>query len=165
MFTPHQVSRVRCHVSRFTWHLSCIFIFFFWQSGGASWWRVCFQQGLPHLVFIIAWKFYNLVQKVVRPLSLRVLSLLMKTSYKKSKIMIPSPHSWFYFRIALTLDEKKKKNHYMTACVQKWHINAIFGYTPFQKLNFDFYWLRSCFVQRKLKAYLTLCLHCWLRHL
>ena len=24
---------------------------FFLQSGGASFWRVCYQRGLPHLVF------------------------------------------------------------------------------------------------------------------
>ena len=52
------VSRVTCHVSRVMCHVShvtCNFNFFFLQnflqSGGASRWRVCYQQGLPRLVF------------------------------------------------------------------------------------------------------------------
>ena len=43
------VSRVKCQVSGVT----CIFSFFslfFGQSGGASWWMVCYQPGLPRLV-------------------------------------------------------------------------------------------------------------------
>ena len=32
-----------CHVSRVTCHVS--------QSGEAYWWRVCYQRGLPHLVY------------------------------------------------------------------------------------------------------------------
>ena len=31
-----------CHVSH---------IYFFLQSGGASWWRVCYQRGLPRLAY------------------------------------------------------------------------------------------------------------------
>ena len=53
------VSRVTCHVSRVTCHLSPViflkhFLYFFyiilqnnWQSGGASWWTVCYQRGVP----------------------------------------------------------------------------------------------------------------------
>ena len=50
------MSGVRCHVSRVTCHVSrvmChIFIFFymFLQRGEISWWRVCYQRGLPRLV-------------------------------------------------------------------------------------------------------------------
>ena len=69
IFIPHYVSCVMLHMSCVTCHLSCvkchvspvtcpnIYIFFFcftliffWQSGGASWWRVCYQQGLPRLI-------------------------------------------------------------------------------------------------------------------
>ena len=63
------VSRVMCHLSRVTYHMSLFFtikkkinkikkLHFFVihkkieQSGGASWWRVCYQRGLPRLVFI-----------------------------------------------------------------------------------------------------------------
>ena len=72
---PHYVSRVTCHVSHVTCHVSLvtcklyIYIFFYiwikkndiyiwyflsfkkiWQSGGANWWRVKYQQSLPRLV-------------------------------------------------------------------------------------------------------------------
>ena len=42
------------HVSRVT------FFFFFGQSGLASWWRVCYQRGIPSLVYIsICVKIYS----------------------------------------------------------------------------------------------------------
>ena len=49
-----------CHVSRVTYHVSCVTCHvspvmcqhIFLQSGGASWWRVCYQWGLPHQVLI-----------------------------------------------------------------------------------------------------------------
>ena len=49
------MSHFRCHVSRVTCHLSrvkcCVsnVTFFFWQSGEAYRWRVCYQRGLPRL--------------------------------------------------------------------------------------------------------------------
>ena len=51
--TTCHVSHVTCHMTHVTCHMS--FFFFFYlkkngQSGGASRWRVCYQQGLPHLV-------------------------------------------------------------------------------------------------------------------
>ena len=47
------MSRVTCHMSRVTCHMShiTIFFFFFGQRGEAYWWRVCYQRGLPRLVF------------------------------------------------------------------------------------------------------------------
>ena len=49
------MSRVTCHISRVTCHVSGVtchfFLFLFLQSGGASWWRVCYQRGLLRLVF------------------------------------------------------------------------------------------------------------------
>ena len=49
------MSLVTCHVSRVTCHMSCVtchfFSSFFGQSGEAYWWRVCYQRGLPRLVF------------------------------------------------------------------------------------------------------------------
>ena len=36
------MSRVTCHI-----------FFFLGQSGEAYWWRVCYQRGLPRLVYII----------------------------------------------------------------------------------------------------------------
>ena len=41
-----------CHVSRVSCHIS-FFSSFFLQSGEASWWRVCYQRGLPRLVFLL----------------------------------------------------------------------------------------------------------------
>ena len=82
MFTPPNMSHVMCHVSRVTCHVShvtchvspvtChmstkknwtfflfIYLYFFFlckkkigKSGGASRWRVCYQRGLPRLVFL-----------------------------------------------------------------------------------------------------------------
>ena len=45
LFTTCHVSCVMCHMSHVTHHI------FFWQIGEASWWRVCYQSGLPHLNF------------------------------------------------------------------------------------------------------------------
>ena len=48
------VSCVTCHVSRVTCQLSRVtffFCFFFGQSSAAYWGRVCYQRGLPRLVF------------------------------------------------------------------------------------------------------------------
>ena len=61
------MSRVTCHMSCVTCHMSHVachiskkiysyflFVFlysFFRQGGGASWWRVCYQRGLPRLVY------------------------------------------------------------------------------------------------------------------
>ena len=57
------MSCVTSHMSRVTCHLSHVIFFFYiliffyvkknGQSGGASRWRVCYQRGLPHLVYIV----------------------------------------------------------------------------------------------------------------
>ena len=65
MFTPHHVLHVICHLSYITCHVSPVTshmsffqknTFFLFkknrQSGGTSRWRVCFQRGLPRLVFL-----------------------------------------------------------------------------------------------------------------
>ena len=44
------MSRVRCQLSGVMYHMSH---FFFLQSVGDSWCRVCYQRGLPRLVLII----------------------------------------------------------------------------------------------------------------
>ena len=47
------------------------------------------------------------------------------------------------FRIAWTLDVKIVWfGHQVAVCVQKWHKNAIFGCSWFQKFNFDFLLLK-----------------------
>ena len=60
MFIPHYVSCVMCHVSPVTCQqkkLHIYFDFLFYpsekigQSCGASRWRVCYQRGLPRLIF------------------------------------------------------------------------------------------------------------------
>ena len=48
-FTCH-VSHVMCPVSRVRCQVSHFYLFL--QSGGASWWRVCYQRGLPRLVCV-----------------------------------------------------------------------------------------------------------------
>ena len=59
MFTLSRVSHITYHVTHITCHMACVtchFIFFFsGQSGGASWWRVCYQRGLPRLVLPLDW--------------------------------------------------------------------------------------------------------------
>ena len=46
------ISPVTCHVSHLRCHMSHMFSsFFLLESGGVSWWRVCYQWGLPRLVF------------------------------------------------------------------------------------------------------------------
>ena len=51
------MSCVICHMSPVTCHMSCVtcnyFFLFFGQSGETSWWRVCYQSGLPRLVSIV----------------------------------------------------------------------------------------------------------------
>ena len=58
MLTPHHVSyvmchmsRLKCHVSGVTCHMSGVTCHFFLQSGEASRLRVCYQRGLPRLVY------------------------------------------------------------------------------------------------------------------
>ena len=70
-------SRVTCHLSHVTCHLSHVFFFIFFftlslkkklikhyttknieQSGGAIWWRVCYQQGLTRLVIMDEYDFF-----------------------------------------------------------------------------------------------------------
>ena len=45
------MSVVTCHMSCVMCQVSFLFLFFL-QSGGASWWRVCYQRSLPRLVCI-----------------------------------------------------------------------------------------------------------------
>ena len=62
----HHMSYVTCHMSHVTRHMShvlchvslLLLFIFVGKSCGASWWRVCYQRGLPHLIF-----FYSLTPK------------------------------------------------------------------------------------------------------
>ena len=51
----HQMSHFTCHLSYITSQVSHVthffFLFFLLESGGVSFWRVCYQRGLPRLVF------------------------------------------------------------------------------------------------------------------
>ena len=49
--TMCHISRVPCHMSRVRCPVSGVQVTFFGGSGGTSRWRVCYQQGLPRLVF------------------------------------------------------------------------------------------------------------------
>ena len=47
-----RVTCVMCHMSHVTCHVSQFFSsFFLLESGGVSWWRVCYLWGLPRLAF------------------------------------------------------------------------------------------------------------------
>ena len=79
-----------------------------------------------------------------RLVSPRVLSLVVKTSHRYQTILTPpklgpkKTVSIIAFRIALTLDVKIVWFCCQVAvCVQKWHKNAIFECSWFQKFNFD----------------------------
>ena len=49
LFTSLHGTHVTCHVSCVMCRMSDVF--FLSQSGGPIWWRVCYQRGLPRLVF------------------------------------------------------------------------------------------------------------------
>ena len=44
------MSLVTCHVSHVIYRMSHVTLFFFLHIGLDSWWRVCYQRGLPCLV-------------------------------------------------------------------------------------------------------------------
>ena len=48
----YHMSQVTCHMPHVTSQMSSVsfFFLFFLQSGGASWWSVWYQRGLPCLV-------------------------------------------------------------------------------------------------------------------
>ena len=46
------MSRVTCHMLHVTSHMYFLFLFFFGQRCEAYWWRVCYQRGLPPLVYV-----------------------------------------------------------------------------------------------------------------
>ena len=50
-----QMSGTRCQVSGVTCHVSDITFFFFRQIGRACWCMVCYQRGLPRLVYKQQW--------------------------------------------------------------------------------------------------------------
>ena len=73
------MSSVRCQVSRVMCQVSHVifFFFFFGQSGGASRWRVCYQGGLPRLVYC-----EGLVITEVTISTLSSLSILKEISFQ-----------------------------------------------------------------------------------
>ena len=99
MFNPHNVScvmcqgsHIMCHMSCVTCHLSHVRIFFLsfniyiyiyiyiydysfilkkiGHSGGAGRWRVCYQRGLPHLVYFGKWLYFVLLNRKMRTIVL-----------------------------------------------------------------------------------------------
>ena len=104
MFTPHhvslgrchvssvmcQVSHISCHMSGVTCHVSCVtfllYIFFCGQSGGASWWRVCYQRGLPvyFFTFPISWDIL-LLSVWVSGLKICLIEVVTKGGHKGGK--------------------------------------------------------------------------------
>ena len=49
------VSRVMYHMSHVACHMSYVFFLFVGLSGGGSRWRVCYQRGLPRVVYNYGW--------------------------------------------------------------------------------------------------------------
>ena len=83
MFTPHQVSHVRCQVSGVRCHVSGVtriffnyISIFFLQFVWASRLRVCYQRGLPHLVST-----YTQVLPVLSPTILQLTFKFTKKMY------------------------------------------------------------------------------------
>ena len=82
------VSCVTCHVSHVTCHMSRVMFFssFFGQSGEAYRWRVCYQWGLPRLVF---------TNFVIRPASLPIFDLpLQITRATIDSLAYPNYGQW-----------------------------------------------------------------------
>ena len=46
------MSFITCHVSHVMCHMSSFFFLFFFRSGSTYWWRVCYQRGLPFLIYL-----------------------------------------------------------------------------------------------------------------
>ena len=59
----HQSSKLQICVFNRTLSKTC--------SGGDSWWRVCYQRGLPRLVLCVSWK-YELFKRRSRPFGWRL---------------------------------------------------------------------------------------------
>ena len=61
------MSRVTCYVSHVACHMSHV-IFFFGQSGEAYQWRVCYQRGLPRLIYtLIAYSLLHFTDFALTP--------------------------------------------------------------------------------------------------
>ena len=59
------MSPVTCHMSRVTCHIFLFFYTTFFFNGGASWLRVCYQQGLPRLVLCLNKHMYRQGQHII----------------------------------------------------------------------------------------------------
>ena len=104
-----QVSHVRCHMSGVICWVSgvkCIFIFciyFFLQSGGASRWRVFYQQGLSRLVNLVPGHNRHLSK-----VSIANLLFLKKLCFQQTFLLIlPDFPSQLVFILKKTLRESQ----------------------------------------------------------
>ena len=112
------ISLVTCHVSHLRCHMSHIFSsFFLLESGGVSWWRVCYQWGLPRLVF----RLFLIKNSLIPKIYLFQLVVVRFWSLKKA--------NWWEFNFReIGLDFK----------CQKWQTSAAAESAPcahFQKLD------------------------------
>ena len=141
------MSRVKCHMSHLTCHnFLFLFLFFFGQSGEAYRWRVCYQRGVPCLVFCIGasicigwetlflryagfflipylrWKLvisyiYFLIGKIIVLVFLHTLKII----HSWDKVLINSLYPNLILAFAITSTDHSPQTLYL------WHNNLLFG--------------------------------------
>ena len=100
-----------------------------------------------------------------QPVSRRVISLVEKTSHPP-KLGPQKTVSIIAFRSALTLDVKIVWfGRQVAGWVQKRHKNAIFGFSWFQKFNFDYLLLKLLICSPTTENIFKFVWSCWLSHL
>ena len=88
------VSRVTCHVSRVTCHNFFnffYFLFFLGQSGEAYRCRVCYQQGLPPLVYVRNPQVFEPLRQRLRCIDQSYILQRLKDLKPKVFLSIPTP--------------------------------------------------------------------------
>ena len=96
------------HMSYVTCHMSCVTIFLFGLSGGASWWRVCYQQDIPRLVFFYFTSYYYyysevklinhkkiLTEKLWQVSEFALSAQKMVKIYKQKQKLVYTTHCWW----------------------------------------------------------------------
>ena len=125
MFTPQtcHVSLVTCPVSRVTCHF--FFFFSFGQSVETSRWRVCYQQGLPCLVFLTERKYFIFMSLLaflfdwVLPSKVPYNTVPKKTGMHDIGVKVTDQNSWFNHRARHTAHNlfKLPLSHKTTICL------------------------------------------------
>ena len=109
MFTPHPVSCVTCHLSHD--FFSSFYPKFFLLSGGTRPWRVCYQQGLPRLVFYPCYYFH--ISRVSVFPGCWIFFCLDSSSYQWTKIFSFQVSSTFSFLYSLVGALKHARRYFL----------------------------------------------------